>query len=92
MQGMQFGSLLSAITYIHMIHANTALQLSHGVCRLSALCVAGMAFVAQFFVCRVVVANYYWILMISAVAALDTKPVKPFSCHLGENGIMKMES
>ncbi|DBA69432.1 TPA: hypothetical protein ACH3X2_012842 [Trebouxia sp. C0005] len=34
----------------------------------------GMAFVAQFFVCRVVVANYYWSLMISAVAALDTKP------------------
>lgn len=28
--------------------------------------------------------------MISAVAALDTKPVKPFSCHLGENGNMEM--
>jgi len=66
-----------------MLLANTALQSSHGACRLSALCAAGMAFVAQFFVCRVVVANYYWSLMISAVAALDTKPVNPFSSHLG---------
>ena len=49
-----------------------------------------MAFVAQFFVCRVVVANYYWSLMISAVAALDPKPVMPLSCHLGENGSMTM--
>ncbi len=49
-----------------------------------------MAFIAQFFVCRVVVANYYWSLMISAVAALDTKPVKPLSCHVGKIGNMKM--
>ncbi|DBA95090.1 TPA: hypothetical protein ACH3X1_002603 [Trebouxia sp. C0004] len=34
----------------------------------------GMAFVAQFFVCRVLVANYYWSRMISAVAALDKRP------------------
>ena len=86
-QRMQFGSLLSAI---NKVHANIALQSSHGVCRLSARCAAGMAFVAQFFVCRVVVANYYWSLMISAVAALDTKPVKPLSCHHGENGNMKV--
>ena len=37
---------------------------------------AGMTFVAQFFVCRVVIANYYWWPMISAVAALDSKPVR----------------
>lgn len=40
---------------------------------------AGLSFVAQFFVCRVVIANYYWSRMISAVAALETKPV---SCRL----------
>ncbi len=49
-----------------------------------------MAFVAQFFVCRVVVANYYWSLMISAVTSLDTKPVRPLSCHCVENGKMQM--
>jgi len=88
---MQSGSLLSASVFIHKVHANTALQSSHGVCGLSALFVAGMAFVAQFFVCRVVVANYYWSLMISAVAPLDTKPVKPLSCHHGEHGNTKRQ-
>lgn len=34
-----------------------------------------MSFVAQFFVCRVVIANYYWGRMVLAVAALETKPV-----------------
>lgn len=68
-----------------MFHADIAVQLLHGVCRLTALCAAGMAFVAQFFVCRVVVANYYWSLMISAVTALDTKPVKPLCSPHGEH-------
>ena len=36
---------------------------------------AGLAFVAQFFVCRVVTASYYGSRMISAVTALETKPV-----------------
>lgn len=48
-------------------------------CNLESL-FAGLTFVAQFFLCRVVIANYYWSRMISAVAALETKPV---SCHLG---------
>ena len=44
---------------------------------------AGLTFVAQFFVFRVIIANYYWSIMIAAIAALPVKPVRLFfQCKL----------
>lgn len=53
---------------------------------------AGLTFAAQFFTFRVVVANYYWFRMISAVAGLPQKPVRVYHTDLRYHGRTCAES
>lgn len=66
----QHGFVIAAMCLISPCHGSCSTEVTTW-----GVLLAGLLFVVQFFVCRVVIANYYWSRMISGVAALETKPV-----------------